>query len=58
VSLNTVEMSDRDARSEIARIERDTGLPTTDPVRYDNAPLVDAVLQFHARRTGAAANPQ
>lgn len=54
VSLNTSEMSDRDARAEIARVERVTGLPTTDPVRYDTAPLVDAVLDFHASRSGAA----
>jgi uncharacterized NAD-dependent epimerase/dehydratase family protein len=51
VSLNTVEMSDRDARTEIARVEKETGLPTTDPVRYDTAPLVEALLDFHAKRT-------
>ncbi len=50
VSLNTVEMSDRDARSEIARVEKETGLPTTDPVRYDTTPLVEAVLGFHAKK--------
>jgi uncharacterized NAD-dependent epimerase/dehydratase family protein len=52
VSLNTVEMSDRDARAEIARIEKETGLPTTDPVRYDTAPLVEALLEFHRKRAG------
>jgi len=55
VSLNTVEMSDRDARAEIARVERETGLPTTDPVRYDTRPLVDAVQSFHAQRRGVPA---
>lgn len=53
VSLNTVEMSDRDARAEIDRVAELTGLPTTDPVRYDTAPLVDAVLAFDAERRGA-----
>ena len=56
VSLNTVEMSDSDARAEIARIERETGLPTTDPVRYDTRPLTDAVLDFHAKRRGQSAS--
>jgi uncharacterized NAD-dependent epimerase/dehydratase family protein len=55
ISLNTVEMSDSDARAEIARIEKETGLPTTDPVRYDTAPLIDALLAFHANRSGAPA---
>ena len=50
VSLNTVEMADHDARAEIARVERETGLPTTDPVRYDTQPLVEAVQHFHAQR--------
>jgi uncharacterized NAD-dependent epimerase/dehydratase family protein len=50
VSLNTADMSDTDARAEIARVERETGLPTTDPVRYDTAPLVQAVLAFDSAR--------
>jgi uncharacterized NAD-dependent epimerase/dehydratase family protein len=52
VSLNTVDLSDTDARAVIARVERETGLPTTDPVRYDNSPLVEAVLSFDAERRG------
>jgi len=55
VSLNTADLSDRDARSVIARVADETGLPTTDPVRYDIAPLADAVLAFDADRRGAAA---
>jgi uncharacterized NAD-dependent epimerase/dehydratase family protein len=50
VSLNTADLSDADAQAAIARIERETGLPTTDPVRYDTAPLVEAVLAFDAER--------
>lgn len=53
VSLNTVEMSDRDARAEIDRIAELTGLPTTDPVRYSTDPLVEAVVAFDADRRGA-----
>ena len=43
VSLNTADLSDADARAVIDRTERETGLPTTDPVRYDINPLSDAV---------------
>jgi uncharacterized NAD-dependent epimerase/dehydratase family protein len=50
VSLNTVDLPDAEARAVIARVERETGLPTTDPVRYDNTPLVEAVLAFDAER--------
>ena len=53
VSLNTVEMTDAEARAEVARVAELTGLPTTDPVRFDPAPLVEAVLAFDAERRGA-----
>ena len=55
VSLNTMDLSGRDARAVIDRVADETGLPTTDPVRFDPAPLVDAVVAFdQARRVGAA----
>ena len=54
VSLNTVEMSDAEARAEVQRVAELTGLPTTDPVRFDPAPLVEAVLAFDAGRRGVA----
>lgn len=54
VSLNTVEMTEREARAEVDRVAELTGLPTTDPVRFDTAPLVEAVLAFDADRRGAA----
>jgi uncharacterized NAD-dependent epimerase/dehydratase family protein len=44
VSLNTWDLSDAEARDAVARAEDETGLPATDPVRFDPAPLVDAVL--------------
>jgi len=53
VSLNTSDLSDADARAAIARAEDETGLPTTDPVRYDIAPLVQAVLKFDKTRRSA-----
>jgi len=53
VSLNTSDLSDAEARAAIARAEDETGLPTTDPVRYDIAPMVDAVLTFDKTRRSA-----
>lgn len=50
VSLNTSDLSERDAREAIDRAADETGLPTVDPVRFDPAPLVDAVVEFDARR--------
>jgi uncharacterized NAD-dependent epimerase/dehydratase family protein len=55
ISLNTVEMTEREARAEVDRVAEETGLPTTDPVRFDPAPLVDAVLAFDADRRGVGA---
>lgn len=43
IALNTYDLSDAAARAAIVAAERDTGLPVTDPVRCDAAPLVDAV---------------
>ena len=48
VSLNTWDLSDEAARDVIRRTEQETGIPATDPVRFDPAPLVDALLE--ARR--------
>ena len=53
VSLNTVDLSEADARAVIARVAKETGLPTTDPVRFDTTPLVEAVLAFDAERRKA-----
>jgi uncharacterized NAD-dependent epimerase/dehydratase family protein len=50
VSLNTVDLPDAEARAVIARVKKETGLPTTDPVRYNTTPLVEAVLAFDAER--------
>ena len=52
VSLNTVDLSDHEARLTIDRVAEETGLPTTDPVRFDPGPLVDAVAAFDRARRG------
>jgi uncharacterized NAD-dependent epimerase/dehydratase family protein len=44
ISLNTYDMPEAEARAACEAATRETGLPCTDPVRFDSAPLVDAVL--------------
>ena len=43
ICLNTFDLDDRAARDAIKRAADETGLPATDPVRYDPAPLVTAI---------------
>lgn len=45
VSVNTVRMTESAAFAEIARIERETGLPAVDPTRQGAGRLVDALLE-------------
>jgi uncharacterized NAD-dependent epimerase/dehydratase family protein len=45
VALNTRDLDEDEARDAIAATERETGLPTDDPVRFGAARLVDAVLE-------------
>ncbi|MBA2458298.1 MAG: DUF1611 domain-containing protein [Gemmatimonadales bacterium] len=49
ISLNTYDLSDADARSACAQAERETGLPATDPVRFDAGPLVTAIGEERKR---------
>lgn len=56
VSLNTSDLSERDARAAIDRAAEETGLPVVDPVRYDPAPLADAIVAFDERRRSSKAN--
>jgi uncharacterized NAD-dependent epimerase/dehydratase family protein len=49
ISLNTYDMNDLDARRACDQAENETGLPATDPVRFDPAPLVNAVAEERAR---------
>ena len=60
VALNTFDLDEDEARRAAERIAADTGLPTTDPVRFDPAPIAEAIASFHAgrsarREAGAAA---
>ena len=43
ISLNTYDLSDVEARRACDRAQQETGLPATDPVRFDSAPLVNAI---------------
>ncbi|MFL5563313.1 MAG: DUF1611 domain-containing protein [Gemmatimonadaceae bacterium] len=52
VAMNTYDLSEAAARDAIRRTEDETGLPATDPVRFDSAPIVDAIEKFHATRRG------
>jgi uncharacterized NAD-dependent epimerase/dehydratase family protein len=51
LALNTSDLSEKKAQDAIARAAGETGLPATDPVRYDPAPIVDAIENFHRTRT-------
>jgi len=55
VSLNTYDLSVRAARAAIEKTRRQTGLPTTDPVRFDAEPVVEAIDAFHRKRVRAMA---
>lgn len=55
VALNTHDLPDAEAREAIERIAGETGLPVSDPVRYDPGPIADAVARFHADRTPSRA---
>lgn len=45
IALNTYDLSEAEARTACEAAARETGLPCTDPVRFDPAPLVDAVVR-------------
>jgi uncharacterized NAD-dependent epimerase/dehydratase family protein len=50
VALNTYDLDDDAARRAVETVQRETGLPTTDPVRFDPAPVVEAIARFHESR--------
>ena len=45
ICLNTYDMDEAAAREAVARAADETGLPATDPVRFDSGPLVDAIVK-------------
>ncbi len=48
ISLNTFDMSEEAARAACRAATDETGLPATDPVRFDPAPLVNAIERERA----------
>jgi uncharacterized NAD-dependent epimerase/dehydratase family protein len=50
LALNTYDLDEPAALDAIRRAEDETGLPATDPVRFDPAPIVDAIDRFHTSR--------
>ena len=49
IALNTYDLDDVAARRACEAAAAETGLPCTDPVRFDSAPLIDALLQDRQR---------
>ena len=45
ICLNTYDMTEARARAAVAQAADETGLPAADPVRFDAAPLVEAIIQ-------------
>lgn len=50
IGLNTFDLPEDRARAEVTRAHEITGLPATDAVRFDPAPLVEAIDAFHRAR--------
>ncbi|MCU0620759.1 MAG: DUF1611 domain-containing protein [Gemmatimonadales bacterium] len=53
ICLNTYDLDEAAARAACAAAERETGLPCTDPVRFDPAPVLDALVADRARYVAA-----
>ena len=51
IALNTFDLDEREARKAIERVRSETGLPTTDPVRYEPLVIAEAIAAFHVERT-------
>ena len=48
ICLNTYDMDEKAARAAVAKAQDETGLPATDPVRFESKPLVDAIMRAAA----------
>jgi uncharacterized NAD-dependent epimerase/dehydratase family protein len=53
VALNTFDMGEDEAHRVIESTSAETGLPCTDPVRFDPAPIAAAIDRFHRARLRA-----
>jgi D-glutamate N-acetyltransferase len=52
ICLNTFDLDDAAARRAVTTAAAETGLPVADPVRFDPAPLADAIVRAAAERHG------
>ncbi|MEP6729137.1 MAG: DUF1611 domain-containing protein [bacterium] len=50
VALNTYDLDEDEARRTVDQVQRETGLPTTDPVRFGPEPVAGAIARFHRDR--------
>jgi uncharacterized NAD-dependent epimerase/dehydratase family protein len=50
VALNTYDLDEDVARRTVEDVQRETGLPTTDPVRFGPEPVAGAIAKFHRER--------
>ena len=50
IALNTYDLAEDAARRAVDDVQRETGLPTTDPVRFGPEPVAGAIAQFHLAR--------
>lgn len=55
IALNTSDLSVEEAREVAVRLQRETGLPTVDPVRDDPQPLVEAINRAAEEKRNAMA---
>ena len=46
ICLNTVELTEEEAKKEIERVYKETGLPTTDPIRFNSNIIIDAIKKL------------
>ena len=51
IAMNTYDLDAEAAWEACEAASRETGLPCTDPVRFDAAPLIDAIAAAHAAKT-------
>jgi len=56
IALNTFDLEDRAAREAIERVRSETGLPTTDPVRFEPLVIAEAIAAFHVDRMAGVAD--
>jgi uncharacterized NAD-dependent epimerase/dehydratase family protein len=47
IAINTEALSEADALKTLQSVEAEHGLPTTDPIRFGTANIVDALQQGH-----------